>query len=74
MYKPITVSVLKKLCNEAIKSGYGNRAIYLATDDEGNFFRPMFYGFTASGEDIHAYMDMGCIDDAVKSNEIILLG
>ena len=74
MYKPITVSVLKKLCNEAMKNGYGDREIYLASDDEGNWFRPMFYGFTANGEDIDAYLDMGCIDDDVKSDEIILLG
>ena len=74
MYKPITVSVLKKLCNEAVKNGFGNREIYLSTDDEGNFFRPMFYGFTESSEDIRAYLDMGCIDDEVKVDEIILLG
>lgn len=74
MYKPITVSGLKKLCNEAMKMGYGNREIYVATDDEGNFFRPMFYGFTANEEDLGAYLNMGCIDDDVKVDEIILLG
>ena len=74
MYKTITVSVLRALCNEAIQNGYGNREIYLASDDEGNSFRPMFYGFTSSGEDIGAYIDMGCIYDDVEVDEIILLG
>lgn len=72
--KPLTVRELGKMCMQAIAGGYGDREILLATDDEGNFFREMYYGFTATPDDIRGYYESGCIEGGTDIDNVILLG
>lgn len=44
--KPITVKVLKKLCEEQIKKGNGDNVIMISQDDEGNGYHYLWYAFT----------------------------
>ena len=46
--KGITIIQLWKECSRQINAGNGNRHIMISSDDEGNGFHELFYGF--SGE------------------------
>lgn len=46
MSKPITVLQLKKLCEDEIKKGNGNKVIMISSDDEGNSYHYLWYSFT----------------------------
>ena len=67
----ITVNELLSFCEEQKSKGNGNKKIYISTDDEGNGFHPLFYGFTDKKEDIEAYEMLGCIDE---TEGVIILG
>lgn len=47
---PITVNQLLQLVEEQVKKGNGDKYVFLGTDDEGNNYRPLFYGFMADEE------------------------
>lgn len=44
--KGMTVEQLHKDCEAMIKAGYGKRRIMITSDDEGNSFHELFYGFS----------------------------
>lgn len=67
----ITVNELLSLCEEQKSKGNGNKKVYISTDDEGNYFHPLFFGFTDKKDDIEAYGRMGSIDE---TEGVILLG
>lgn len=46
----MTVIELKKLCEEQIAKGNGDKVIYISADEEGNFFNELFYAFTEINE------------------------
>lgn len=48
--KPITVEMLKKLCEEQIKKGNGKKVIMISQDDEGNGYHYLWYAFTTIEE------------------------
>ena len=48
----ITVNILKMLCDDAIKKGYGNKTVLISCDDEGNGYHTLFFGFTTNKEEI----------------------
>ena len=50
MANVITVNKLAALCLEQIKSGNGDKKILLSSDDEGNEYHEMFFGFTPQEE------------------------
>ena len=45
--KALTVKELKKLCEEQIKKGNGNKTIMISSDDEGNSYHYLWYAFTS---------------------------
>ena len=67
----ITVNQLCDFCEEMKSKGNGNKKIYVAVDDEGNYFRPLFYGFTADEETINEYHEYGVLDE---TENVVLLG
>lgn len=69
-----TVNELLEFCKHEIASGNGDKKIFIATDEEGNEFHPMYYGITSSADDIKAYHKMGCINGNPNPDEIVLLG
>ena len=70
----LTVNKLLEMCEELKANGMGDKRIYLSSDDEGNDFHALFYGFTFTPEKVKEYAD-GCmsIPDA-EVNNIVLLG
>ena len=72
--KPITVNTLLRDLKTISKMGYGDRQLFVAIDDEGNGFRPMYFTVTINEDDIKAYCDMGLVDGDVKPEDMIILG
>lgn len=72
MNKGITVKELLNECKKQIKNGNGDKHILISSDDEGNGFHTLFYGFTDNPEDIRAYEDV--FYDNSNPEEIVLLG
>lgn len=48
----ITVKELAQLCLEQIKMGNGDKHVLISSDDEGNEYHTLFYGFTSDKETI----------------------
>lgn len=76
----MTISELKKHCEDQIKMGNGDKKILLSNDDEGNGYHQMFYAFTTI-EQMKAGVDendpmadwiTGYIDDAITKGDNIL--
>lgn len=44
--EPMTIKRLKKLCEEQIAKGNGDKIVVLSDDDEGNGFHECLYEFT----------------------------
>ena len=44
----MTINELYKACREQIKQGNGDLHIMISSDDEGNSYHELFYGFTSS--------------------------
>ena len=72
----LTVRELHANLAYAIKEGLGNKKIYIASDEEGNCFNPLFFGITSEKSEIDAFKRMGCISLLDKDNieDEVLLG
>ncbi len=69
--KPITVKILKDLCQEQIKKGNGEKVIMISEDEEGNGYHYLWYQFSSVCE---AGADW-CIDENIaKEEDTIILG
>ena len=68
---PITVSQLKRLCDEEIKKGNANKVIMISDDDEGNGYHYLWYEFSKAEDidDIEWFIDNSIAD---KKHTIIL--
>ena len=73
-YPALTVEVLKGLCEEQIKKGNGDKKILISSDDEGNNWHGLFYGFCADKEEIGQVGEYGLFHDDVDAGKIVLLG
>ena len=70
----ITVKTLKKLVDEQVKIGNGNKEVLLSCDDEGNGFHTLFYGFTTEEESIKMLSDWGLFHDHNDPKDVVILG
>lgn len=68
----ITVNILRMLCDDAIKRGYGNKTVLISCDDEGNGYHTLFFGFTTNKEEIK--MCEYLFHDNNNPNDVVLLG
>lgn len=71
----ISVKQLAKLIKKQIEKGNGDKKIYISSDDEGNEYHPLFFGFTDEKSDIE--MCLECSHTELWDNEvqdIIILG
>ena len=48
----LTVLELWTFCNKQIKEGNGAKKVLITTDDEGNGYHNLFYGFTDDYDEI----------------------
>lgn len=75
----MTVKQLLGACQHQIARGNGNKEVFVAKDEEGNEFVPIYYEFTDSKDDIDAYISMGAVrfdksTESATSDDIVLLG
>ena len=70
----IKVSTLYELCKELIKNGHGNKTIMISSDDEGNEYHTLYYGFDADPETIKQLNEFGMFHDRVNLKDIVILG
>lgn len=68
----ITLKQLKKMCDEQIKKGNGDKHILISSDDEGNEFHTLFYGFTSEPEDLEPLLELEHDGTHTIDNAIIL--
>lgn len=73
--KQLTVKDLLKICQKAVKEGYGDKTIVVADDNEGNGYHGLFYSFTPIQESDKEYFQ-GMIYDSQETDldKIIILG
>ena len=69
----ITINELKKLCEEQIKKGNGNKKILISDDDEGNGYHELFYSFMSTKE-LEKYMFTSFPVDKEELKNYIILG
>lgn len=62
--KALTINDLAKLCKEQIKKGNGNKKIVISSDDEGNEYHELFFGFTPTQEEGNPlnYFETACVN------------
>lgn len=48
----LTVAQLMRVCQQAIRDGYGNKHILISDDDEGNGYHELFFGISPIEDDI----------------------
>lgn len=73
----VNVKSLYKNLEKLIKLGYGDRAIVVADDNEGNAYHGLFFGCTYEKEDIEGCIDSsnGIYDSEVTDlDKIVILG
>ena len=70
----ITVRELKKLVDEQIKEGNGNKTVLISRDDEGNGFHTLYYGFTDDQADLDMLYTEGLFDDNNNPKTVVILG
>ena len=69
-----TVELLKKLCEQEIALGNGEKQILISDDDEGNGYHTLFYGFTSNQDEIKGLYELGIFHDDNDPNNVIILG
>lgn len=53
----VTVKQLADMCNNLVRGGKGSKKILISSDDEGNGFHELFFGFT---EDASSLIEDAC--------------
>lgn len=53
----VTVEQLANMCNNLVRGGKGKKKIMISSDDEGNEYHELFFGFT---EDASSLFDGEC--------------
>ena len=53
----ITVNELFELCKDQIEEGNGEKHVLISSDDEGNNFHTLFFGFTDEPEEIQYLLE-----------------
>lgn len=67
----LTVAQLMRVCQQAIRDGYGNKHILISNDDEGNGYHELFYGIsTIKEEELNALYDMQMIPCGMTKEEL----
>lgn len=70
----VSVNILARLCLEQIKKGNGEKQIVISSDDEGNSYHTLFFGFTDKPEMMKELSEYGLLDDDNDPTEIVVLG
>ena len=72
-YPALTVSQLKRLCDDEIRKGNGDKKILISGDEEGNSYHGLFYDFIDDPEEIKVLTTL--FDDKIDEfDKIVILG
>lgn len=73
---PMTVKELYDALGKIIRSGGGGKTIYMATDDEGNDYRKMWYAPMTDPKQIESFMEISCsgLSNCDDVNNAVVLG
>lgn len=70
----LTVNQLAHACRQQIGKGNGNKHVLISSDDEGNEFHTLFYGFTDNDtEGFSDMLELEC-DGTHTVNDCVILG
>ena len=75
MAHTITVNELQSLCTELVKKGKGRKKILISSDDEGNGYHELFFGFTENASELLdgcAYAPYGVSESNI--DDYVILG
>ena len=70
--KALTVYDLYLELEAAIDNGYKDKTILVATDDEGNDYRHIYYGLTTNPETVKECIENSCCTIKPNNKNIIL--
>lgn len=70
----LTVKRLAEACEKMIAKGYGNRVVWISSDDEGNDFHRLFYEFTPLDDSNIDDFNMFVRRDELDKDRDIILG
>lgn len=75
--KTITVDQLAKLVKDMQNKGFGKKKIMISSDDEGNEYHELFFGFSENARDVFSsryglFMPCGVTEENV--DDYVILG
>ena len=70
--RAITINELYDICGTQKKKGNGNKKILISSDDEGNEYHELFYGFLEDLKDIDNYQLPFGVNEDNKKDYLIL--
>lgn len=68
----MTVDALYNECVQQRAKGNGSKHVVISSDDEGNSFHTLFFGFTDTKEDVEYMLAFECDQSHTSSNAVIL--
>lgn len=68
MNKPITVEQLKRIVDEEVRNGNGDKVIMISDDDEGNGYHYLWYAM-ATAQEVLGGWNEDCINDRIATIE-----
>lgn len=69
----LTVEDLLRLCRQQCANGNGKKTVLISTDDEGNGFHTLYYGFADTSNNA-LYAQYGMFADNNNPDDVVLLG
>lgn len=70
----LTVRDVLELATKAFCAGHGDKKVYLATDDEGNHFYPLQFGFTTNEGEVEHMLSNEMYPIEEDTDNIVILG
>ena len=70
----ITVTELYELCRFVIDGGYGDKTVLISSDDEGNNYHTLYWGFTTDSGMLDEMKRCGMFRDNNNVKDIVTLG
>ena len=74
MDNAVTVKELLEECKKLVKMGYGDKTVLISSDDEGNEFHTLFYGFTYTPSEVKQIAECCWFHDRNNPDDVVILG
>lgn len=74
MSDSISVNDLYNMCKKMLSKGMGDKTIMISSDEEGNSYHTLFFGFVSDIETLQQCKDYGMFIEDVNPEDVVLLG